>query len=489
MKRSTLVLFVVILCFNCVSAIAQDDTPNGTNQSQTPTAASLDDLLNMVKEGRIRESEENKKREAEFKAAKAEQQRLLKQARDKKASEERRSRRLEKTFEENELKTSDLALTLEKRLGNLKEMFGVLQQVAGDTRGLFEASLTRVQYPDRGDFLSELAVKMGSTSKLATIDEIEKLWFELQREMTESGKVSRFKTTVITTDGKKEEQEVIRVGAFNIVSNGNYLNFEPATGNLAELARQPQPRFVNTTSDIFTNNSGTVSFGIDPSRGSILGLLVQAPDLRERIDQGGLVGYLIIGLGLIALLVALERLVVLGFVGSKVKSQLKRDKPKDNNPLGRVLMVSHYHESSDRETLELKVGEAVLKETPKLTRALLFLKIISVVAPLMGLLGTVTGMINTFQAITLFGTGDPKLMAGGISQALVTTVLGLSVAIPVVLLHTLVSGRSKKIIHILEEQSAGIIAQHSEKHVASGDGDQNSGNKGGTSQEPEPASS
>ncbi|MEC8351463.1 MAG: MotA/TolQ/ExbB proton channel family protein, partial [Pseudomonadota bacterium] len=103
------------------------------------------------------------------------------------------------------------------------------------------------------------------------------------------------------------------------------------------------------------------------------------------------------------------------------------------------------------------------REMPKITRNLTLIKIISVVAPLLGLLGTVTGMINTFQAITLFGTGDPKLMAGGISQALVTTVLGLVVAIPTVFLYTLLNTRSKNMLLILQEQSAGIIAERSEK--------------------------
>jgi biopolymer transport protein ExbB len=140
---------------------------------------------------------------------------------------------------------------------------------------------------------------------------------------------------------------------------------------------------------------------------------------------------------------------------------MKQPTPQDNNPLGRVLQVAAHNGTADVETLELKLAEAVLKETPRLTRAVLMLKIIGVVAPLLGLLGTVTGMIVTFQAITLFGTGDPKLMAGGISQALVTTVLGLMVAIPMVLLHTLVAGRSKKILHVLQEQSAGIVAERS----------------------------
>jgi biopolymer transport protein ExbB len=149
-----------------------------------------------------------------------------------------------------------------------------------------------------------------------------------------------------------------------------------------------------------------------------------------------------------------------------VSAAAQGPEPREDNPLGRVLKVYADNKHVDMETLELKLSEAIIKETPRLQRFLLFLKIISVVAPLMGLLGTVTGMIQTFQAITLFGTGDPTLMAGGISQALVTTVLGLTVAIPMVLLHTIVSGRSRRIINVLQEQSAGIVAQHSEAENA-----------------------
>ena len=126
-------------------------------------------------------------------------------------------------------------------------------------------------------------------------------------------------------------------------------------------------------------------------------------------------------------------------------------------------MVKEQYPDADTETLELKLSESILREVPKLQSRLTIIKIISVVAPLIGLLGTVTGMINTFQAITLFGTGDPKLMAGGISQALVTTVLGLVVAIPMVFISTLLKTRSKGIINILQQQSAGIIANRSEK--------------------------
>ena len=449
-------IFTVLLTLASVTAFAQSETPE--------RARTLDELLRMVQQGRAQESAENREREARFAAAKAQQQRMLREAQQSKARLERRSDQLEATFERNEIRITDLTETLDSRLGSFKELFGVLQQVAGDTRAQLDNSVTSAQFPNRGDFLIELANTLGSTSRLASMEEIERMWFELQREMTESGKVARFPATVTTADGEQVETEVVRVGTFNVIADGKYLQYIPETGAILELPRQPQARFVRTTSRVY-NASGAepVGFGIDPSRGSILGLLVQKPNLRERIAQGGLIGYLIIALGGLALLIALERLVVLGLEGRKVAGQLKSDKPAEGNSLGRVLRVAEASWGSDLETLELKMGEAIIKESPKLSRGLLFLKIIAVVAPLMGLLGTVTGMINTFQAITLFGTGDPKLMAGGISQALVTTVLGLTVAIPTVLLHTVVTGRSRRIIHVLEEQGAGIVAEHAEK--------------------------
>jgi biopolymer transport protein ExbB len=360
-----------------------------------------------------------------------------------------------------------LSSALDRRLGSLKELFGILQQVSGDTQALLDNSLTSIEYPERGEFLGGLAAKMGTSSELASIPEIERLWFEMQREMTEQGKVVRFTTTVINTEGQPEEREVVRVGVFNVVSDGQYLQYSPETDKVTELPRQPQQaRFTDSAEDLTDAQGGKVVFGLDPTSGQILKLLLESPTFTDRVRMGGIVGYIIMTLGLIALLIAFERVFVLSITANKVSAQLKSNELKANNPLGRVLLASEKHKDSDLETLELKLGEAILKETPALNKALSFLKIISVVAPLLGLLGTVTGMIKTFQVITLFGTGDPKLMAGGISQALVTTVQGLSVAIPTVLLHTLVAGRSRKITHVLQEQSAGIIAERSEaKHV------------------------
>ncbi len=448
MKRFLFTLLMVLLV---LPALSQEQSP----------AENLDELLKMVEDGRTTDQNLHRQREAEFRAARDQQKQMLADAKRQLREAEKNSEKMETTYNSNDLLIVDVTEQLDRRLGSMKELFGVLQQVTGDTKGMLDNSLTSAQFPRRGDFLLELNGKLASNSALPTIKEIEKLWFLLQQEMTETGKVVKFPAKIIAADGKEVLEDVVRVGGFNIVSAAGYLQFTPETGNLSELGRQPQGRFTNTAAALLNAKSGSVVFGVDPTRGQILATYLDRPSLGERVAQGGLVGYVIIGLGIIGLLLSLERLISLSIISSKVSSQLKNDTPNSNNPLGRVLLVAEEQDTSDIETLELKLGEAMFREIPKLTRSLMFIKIISVVAPLLGLLGTVTGMIVTFQAITLFGTGDPKLMAGGISQALVTTVLGLTVAIPVVLLHTLVAGRSKGILHVLQEQSAGIVATRS----------------------------
>jgi biopolymer transport protein ExbB len=423
----------------------------------------LDSLLKTLEEGKSAQSAQNVQREKEFAARQNEQVQMLKDTQAKRNQMLVDSERLETQFEENEVKLANLTDTLSKRMGSLKELFGVLQQVAGDSSNKFATSVVSAQLPGRSDFMDDLAQKMGSTSKLASIEDIEKVWFELQREMTEQGKVTRFNTSVIVEGGNKSEQEVVRVGAFNLISNGKYLEYNPVTNTISQLTRQPVSRYTSTAGDLQQATSGVVQFALDPTGGSILGLLVQAPDTSEQVHQGGAVGYVILGVGLLALLIAIERFISLLLIGGKIRRQLKTDVANDDNPLGRVMKVKDDFPAVAYDTLELKLSEAILREMPKITRNLTLIKIISVVAPLLGLLGTVTGMINTFQAITLFGTGDPKLMAGGISQALVTTVLGLVVAIPTVFLYTLLNTRAKGLLLILQEQSAGIIAERSEK--------------------------
>ena len=451
MKRMTTIIAAGLLVFGAGAVQAQDD------------ARSMQQLLELIQQGQARDSQEARQREAEFARRKNEQQNLLNQARAERNRQERESERLEQLFEDQQAQIVAARTALDERLGALKELFGVLQTVAGDAQGRFANSLTNVQYPDRGQFLVALGSKMAGANELASIDDIERLWFELQRQITETGKVSRFEHTVTLANGEETRMQIARAGAFNLAGPVGYLQYDPSTKRVSELQRQPeQSRYTNSAKDLVAAQQSPVTFGVDVTRGGILALLVESPTIKDRINQGGIVGYCIIGLGIIGLLIAIVRFVGLSNDSRKVAAQLKRDSASTDNPLGRVMAAYESNRSADTETIELKLSEAALKEMPRLTKGLLFIKVISVVAPLMGLLGTVTGMIKTFQVITLYGAGDPKMMAGGISQALMTTVLGLVVAIPMVLLHTIVSGQSRKVINILQSQSAGLVAQHSE---------------------------
>jgi biopolymer transport protein ExbB len=451
------IALTLLVTLTATSAMAADPLP------KKESALDLDALLKQLEQGQFQQTQQNNQREKDFVAKRAEQDQMLRDAGKNRDNALRTSETLETQFEENEFKLGDLNDALTKRLGSLKELFGVLQQVAGDTKSKFFNSVISAQIPNRAEFLDEMAQSMGSSSKLASIEEIERVWFEMQREMTESGKVTRFNADVVEAGGAKVSKEVVRVGTFALVADGKYLDYEGSTNSLGELIRQPAGRYTASAEALQASNGELVEFGLDPTGGSILKLLVQAPSLKERVEQGGLVGYIILIVGAIGLLLALERLITLTVIKTKVNKQLKSDKFTSNNPLGRVMQVRDKYPQADTESLELHLTEAILGEIPKLSRNLTIIKIISVVAPLMGLLGTVTGMINTFQAITLFGTGDPKLMAGGISTALVTTVLGLVVAIPMTLLYAMLNTRSKDVVFILQEQASGVIAERAER--------------------------
>ena len=437
-------------------AVAQDAEPRD--------AASLEELLGLVKQGQAQEGRENAERERRFAADKANQAKMVKDAEAERARQEQLSTRLEATFEANDLAVSAKQEQLRERLGSLTELFGHLTAAAGDLSSNIEVSLVSAEYPDREVFLKELINKMSSSDKLPRIEEIERVWYEMLREITETGKVVRYTTEVATATGERTDREVVRIGAFNVIdTEGNYLAFN--NGNLSVLPRQPSGRYNAWSEELANASGGMHQFGIDPTGptgGSFLAAIIDSPTLEERWHQGGAVGYAITAVGVFAFILALFRLIVLSTVSAKVSSQLKSKTANTNNPLGRVLKIHEDSPNMDPETLELKMSEGVMRETPKLESGLTLLKIIAAVAPLMGLLGTVTGMIITFQAITIFGAGDPKAMAGGISSALVTTVLGLLVAIPTVLLHTVVNGRAQRIIHVLNEQATGIVAEHSE---------------------------
>ncbi len=435
-------------------------------QAQSSTAIDLQQLLKDVQQGRAADQADNQRRIREFQAEQARQQQLLDDITARREALEARSAEMESRFEKNELTIADLEDRLQERMGGLKELFGVLQQTASDAQAQFYLSLSQLEHPDRNAFLVDFAGRMGQANRLPAISEIERLWFELQREMTESGRIVTRDINVVDAEGIEEPQSVTRIGLFNVVSEGKFLRYVPETGRLLEFARQPGTRYMSGPSDLASGKAATFPFAVDPTRGQLLQILTQAPNLTERVAQGGAIGYTIIGLGLAGLLLALSRMAILLVRGFAIKKQLTdMQNPSDKNALGRILIAARADDVPDAETLELRMGEAVMRELPRINAYIPILKIIAAVAPLMGLLGTVTGMILTFQAITLFGAGDPRLMAGGISQALMTTVLGLCVAIPMLLLHNLVQMRARTITEILQNEAVGQVAERTEENL------------------------
>ena len=460
MKKYLSIIFVLSLTLNTF-VVAQE------SEGDEAEISTVEALLLLVKEGKTKEQSANADREAKFMANKNEQAAILAAEKRELARQERIADQLEAEYKKNEeiLRVKEEAY--QKELGSLVELFGHLQSSAGEAAVQFSGSLTSPQYGlERVDFLNELTSKMSETTELPTIREIEGLWYELQREMVASGQVVSFDTTVIDVDGESSTCNVTRVGLFNAVCDGKYLEYVAATGQYAFLPRQPAGRFTKTAKSVGNADVGEqVRFGVDPTGptgGSLLANLIQTPSLAERAAQGREVGYAIIFVGLIGIGLAFWKLWSLYVLGKAVRAQAGSKTLDVRNPLGRVLKVGEENFKKDIDTLELKLAEAIMAERPSIERGIGAVRIISVVAPLAGLLGTVTGMIVTFQMITLYGTGDPKLMAGGISQALVTTVLGLLVAIPTTLLHSFTASSAKGIISVLEEQSTGILAERAE---------------------------
>jgi biopolymer transport protein ExbB len=370
-------------------------------------------------------------------------------------------------FEANEIIISDKREVLRDRRGDLNELFGTLQGVAGDFLSNFQNSLISAQYEGRTEALEEIIERAGSTIEQLNVEEMERFWFFMHQELTESGRVVSYNGDVTLPNGDTANRSITRIGAFNAISGGEYLSYNGDIGHLQVLPRQPDAAILSSASALEVASSGFTKVGIDPTGGvggQVLANLVNFPTVQEQVrNNSGVIGFIIIGVGIVGILLGFFRLLMLSLTSIKVRGQLKKDAAAKNNPLGRVLLVAENNPNADTETLELKLGEAILQETPSLESMLTLIKMIATIAPLGGLLGTVTGMIQVFQQITVYGAGDPTIMAGGISQALMTTVLGIVVAIPTIFMHTVVKSRSDNIIHILEEQATGMIADKAER--------------------------
>ena len=415
-----------------------------------------DALLQSIRDTRSAEQAAMQAREQQFLRERDQQQQRLAQARARLAQAQARADQLDAQFKAQGEQLAALREELTQRSGNLGELFGVVRQSAGDTLGQWQGSQLNSRFPERRDELEALA----QSSRIPSVEALEQFWYRLQQDMTASGEVARISASVVDRQGRSAATPVVLVGPFVALSEPGYLLYQPESNSLQLAARQPGGS--GLVADFLAPREALADILIDPARGQVIAQLQRTPDLLTRVSQGGIVGYVIVALGVLGVLLALARLIWLQRVQRGVDRQIDDlDALRSDNPLGRVLSVIGSKPRLEAlDTLELKLDEAILRETPALERWQGLIKLLAAVAPLLGLLGTVTGMIVTFQAITQYGSGDPKLMADGISQALVTTVLGLLAAIPLLFLHTLVVARSKALVQLLEQQSAGLIALH-----------------------------
>ena len=457
--------FFSVEAFSVEAKSADSEAQIEASTFSQPEITNLDQLLEAVRQHQNAERDIERHRERDFLRDKNRQQSLLDKAKRNFDIAQKDNNPLQKITELNEQEIKKLQQKLQQRTEEMGDIYSIFNEFSGDFSTAFNSSMTAIEFPERSDQVKTLL----ENDALATIADMQSMWLLLQQDMTAASKIQQLNVPVVHTDGISKLNSVIRVGTFTTFSEGQFLRYIAQVGELLALERQPASRYVATIND-FDVQADVQLLTIDPTGGSLLGLLSYSPNVRERIEQGGMIGKIILALGSLGLAITAWRAVYLSSIYVSIKAQQKRpEKAKNNNPLGRVILSAQagltlkaitQDGQSELEALQFKLDEAVLLEVPNLERGHNFIKLLAAISPLLGLLGTVTGMIVTFQAISLFGSGDPKLMASGISQALMTTVLGLVVAIPLLFGHSFVAALARTMIQRLDEQSAGIIVQY-----------------------------
>ncbi|HSW11255.1 MAG TPA: MotA/TolQ/ExbB proton channel family protein [Solimonas sp.] len=440
--------------------------PAAAQQAAPAAAKTLDELLEQVRSADARDAKANADREARFAASRDQQAGLLREAEAEKTALENQAATLAKQFEDNDRLIGELTQARDIKAGNLGELFGVMRQTAGDFATVARNSMLTAQFPDRVKQIDRLA----QTKTMPPMEDLNRFWFEMQREMTEGGKITRIQAKVTAPDGSLADKTVLRVGPFVAVSEGQFLEYTSGAGAFSTPPKQPPGKFGDIAEGFEEEGSGYHAMVVDPTRGVLLSLFSQRPDMIDRIVEGEAVNWLILAIGLIGTVIAVYQFGFLMMINTRVNRQLSNlTSLSADNPLGRVLQAFKGKgapgTTEDAEVIELRVSEAVLKELPPLERGQSFLKLGVAAGPLLGLVGTVVGMIHTFQVITESGSGDPKLMAAGISMAMIATLLGLGIAIPLLFANSALQSRSKRITQILDEQSTGLLAELIEKRV------------------------
>ncbi|HDZ3717592.1 TPA: MotA/TolQ/ExbB proton channel family protein [Vibrio cholerae] len=415
-------------------------------------------LVQQATQEKAQQQQHNQQREAgfvqtaqELQAAKAEL--LAERNRLQKEADQ-----LSSQFSDNENTLARLEETLRLETGSLGEMFGVVRQNAKELQSELDQSVTGVEPRAHQQSIDDVV----AAKTLPSMAQLRGLWQAMSEEIRASGQIQTTEIQWLNGQGETQTVPALRLGSLGLISEQGYVKWDNARQQA--LNYQQLPSDFPTFSHIRTLVDGdVVTMNIDPSRGVLLEQLALTPTLSQRLQAGGVIGNVILVLLGVGLIIALYRGAILATLRQKIKAQLKNPEQPGNNPLGRILAVYNKEQQRSVEALELRLLEAVVDEQNHLETGLSMLKLLAALAPMLGLLGTVTGMIETFQVITQFGNGDPKVMAGGISMALVTTVEGLIAAIPLLLAHNILSAQAEAIRNILEKQGIGLVAQQAER--------------------------
>ncbi|UOE82112.1 MotA/TolQ/ExbB proton channel family protein [Vibrio splendidus] len=419
-------------------------------------------LVNKAKSESRTQASHNVVREADFKKTEQELKAIKAQLDAKRTSVQNATDVLTSTFSDNENKLARLEEKLRLETGSLGELFGVVRQNAKDLDHELSDTVTNV---DRAVY-TETVYDIVYAKSLPSMSQLTGLWLSMMEQIKASSEISKSTVALVNDEGVTESAEVYRLGSIGLVAEPGYVWWDSKHQDAIVYLKQPSNG--PTLASLSTLANGEVSnVVVDPSRGFMLDQLALEPSLTDRLQAGGVVGKVILGLLAIGLIIALVRGISLAIARQKIRAQLKNSEQAGDNPLGRVLAVYNKEQNQTVEALELRLLEAVVDEQTHLEKGLSMLKLLAALAPMLGLLGTVTGMIETFQVITQFGNGDPKVMAGGISMALVTTVLGLVAAMPLLLAHNILSTQAENIRNILEKQGIGLVAEQAEKTVES----------------------
>lgn len=440
MKNLKLLSFVALI----ISLNIKAQEPNELTDDEIRTNE-INELLELVKKNKSIYLDEDNKRLNIFINRVAERKALLVDAKRKLESEKKRNISLETTFEENEKALAELEEKLEIKIGVLGELFGVTRQYAGELLASSENSVVFYEYPERPEILKDIGQE-----QVHSLEQLENLWISYFDEMVAGSEIKTFEASITNPDGENFSGNVIRYGLFSASHDGKFLKPVSSLNSFQLLAKQPESMYTKTLRR-HARSDEHAYLSIDPTRGFLLSLYLDKANWLERIAQGKSIGFVIILVGLLGLVFSVFKIFKLREFSAEVNTESENSIPGHMEKL--------IKPGASRETKENILDEFIINYSSKIEWGNNWVKFFAAVAPLLGLLGTVIGMIETFQAITLFGTGDPKQMAGGISQALVTTMLGLIVAAPLLGLYTYLSEKTESIVQILEEKASYILSK------------------------------